>query len=604
MSELQEDSEDSWRDSLYALYRTACFRPALTVGVVLLSFFAALLEGIGLSFIMPIVELAQTGDPDPDEAGTLLRGFIIVYEGLGIPFTLGFLVAGVSIVMVLRYASSFLVGWLRAAIETYYARHLQKRAFDAALDAEVAYFDQEGSDDILNAIVTQAEYAGRVISSVIQTLEKTLLAAMYLAVALYLAPLLTLATVVFFGTLTLTFRNVLGSGYSLGDRIADANERIQAASQAGTQGIRDVKVFRMSDELRERFERAIDDFTVSSITYARNKEAITNFYNLTTAVSVFLLIYVALRFTSLSLGALGVFLFAMFQLGPVVSSLNKLVYTVEGDLPHLVRTQRFIDELESRVESIDDGDLEPGRIDEIRFEDVDFTYETNDEQVIHDISFSMTGNEFIAFVGPSGAGKSTIASLMARLYEPDDGRIVANGTPIDRFDVEAWRSKIALVRQDPHLFNDTLYRNITVGNRDASREDVDRVCEIARITEFFDELPEGYDTKLGDQGVKLSGGQRQRVAIARALLTDADILILDEATSDLDTALEQQVQEAIESMNREYTIVAIAHRLSTVKNANVIHTLEQGEIVESGTHAELLDNDGIYNQLYNAQVLS
>jgi subfamily B ATP-binding cassette protein MsbA len=169
-------------------------------------------------------------------------------------------------------------------------------------------------------------------------------------------------------------------------------------------------------------------------------------------------------------------------------------------------------------------------------------------------------------------------------------------------DIEEWRSRIAVVRQSPHIFNDTLRYNLTIGNRDVSQNELDRVTRIARVDEFFDELPEGYDTQLGDDGVRLSGGQRQRVALARALLKEADILVLDEATSDLDSNLEKEVQESIENMERDYAIVGIAHRLSTVQNADRIYTVEAGEIIETGRHEDLIKNEGQYAKLYEIQI--
>jgi len=188
-----------------------------------------------------------------------------------------------------------------------------------------------------------------------------------------------------------------------------------------------------------------------------------------------------------------------------------------------------------------------------------------------------------------------------RMYDPDSGTIRGDGVSIDEYDIEQWRDRIAIVRQSPYIFNETLERNVTVGNREATRREVERVCEISKVNEFLDELPNGYESQLGDEGVRLSGGQKQRVALARALLKDADFLVLDEATSNLDSNLEKEVQAAIESMDRTYGIIAIAHRLSTVKNADRIYTVEQGEIVESGRHEELIDQSGQYAELYTIQ---
>ncbi|ELZ01816.1 ABC transporter ATP-binding protein [Natrialba asiatica] len=601
MSTADDDNIDlTWREKGQALYRVAKFQPRFAIAVITLSVVAAILEGFGLSFIMPIIEIAQS-NASAEESGSLLGIFLSIYETVGVPFTLGYLVVGVALVMTVRFTTSFLVGWFRAAIETRYVRFLQEEAFNHALDAEVAYFDEEGSDDILNAIVTQAEYAGRVIRYTLQAIEQGLLAFMYFLLAFLLSPVLTVLTGAFLGFTTLFFRNILDTGYSLGDEVAEAKEEIQSNAQAGTQGVREVKVFGLIDELRAEFATAVDKFERNRIKLLRNESAITNFYQLTTAVTVFVLIYLALAFSSMSIGELGIFLFAMFRLGPKVSNLNKHVYRVEGELPHLVRTQEFVDELKRNHEPIDDSQPIPRSINKIEFNNVQFSYNKSDEIVLQGVSFGFDSSDFVAFVGPSGAGKSTIASLLARMYEPDSGEIRADGKPIDEFDIKDWRSRVTIVRQDPHMFNDTLRWNVTVGNRDATQAEVEEVCEIAQVAEFLDELPNGYDTVLGDQGVKLSGGQRQRVAIARALLKNADLLILDEATSDLDTSLEQSVHDGIEMMDRDYAMLVIAHRLSTVTNADRIYTMESGHIVESGEHSALLEENGTYKELYSLQ---
>ncbi len=589
----------SRREKIDALIDVAKFNPKFSVLIVVLGIAAAVLEGVGLSFILPIIELVQMDDPTAEADGAM-EVFVIAYETVNIPLTLGTAVVGVAAVMTVRYTTSFLVAWFRAALANYYIRDLQKRTFDNALDARVEYFDEEGSDDMLNAIITETRYGGKVIRYVVQFIEQFFFSLIYLTIALLIAPWLTLFAVVILGGLTVFLRKVVEPGFELGQIVADANEQRQESAQAGTQGIRDVRIFGLASELYQDFTGAVDKYTKYRVKLARNEAAIGNFYNLGVAVSVFVLIYLALTFANLGIGALGVFLFAMFQLGPKVSSLNSKYYKIENNLPHLVRTQQFVKELESRKEPNEPTRETPATVDEVEFDDVWFSYD-DEEDVLKGVNFEVEKGEFIAFVGQSGAGKSTIVSLLARLYQLDRGTIRANGIPIAELDVDEWREHIAVVRQSPFIFNDTLEYNLTVGNREKTRAELDRVCEIAKVDEFFDELPNGYETTLGDNGVRLSGGQKQRVALARALLTDADLLVLDEATSDLDSHLEREVQDAIEAMDRDYAMIAIAHRLSTVENADRIYTMDAGEITEVGSHGELLENGGQYANLYAIQ---
>lgn len=589
------------RQQLQALTRVAKYRPAFTVAIIIGGVFAAALEAVGLSFILPIIEIVQApGDPAANADG-VLGVFVGAYEFLGIPFSLGSVVLGVSFVLGVRWTATFFVRWLREALIVDYIRELQTRAFESALDARIEYFDREGSDDILNAIVTQAEYASSVIKNVVGFFEQFFLSLIYLGIALFLAPVLTLIAIVFLGSFSLLFRYVLEPGYDVGDRVAEANEGIQQAAQAGTQGIRDTKLFGLKEELRQDFHDAVDQFTTSSIVLRRNEQAIESFYNLLTAISVFVMVYLALTFAEMSLSGLGVFLFAMFRLGPKASTLNTKLYRIENNLPHLVRMQKFIDDLEQSSESEGDGELVPAKVEAVEFADVSFSYDQADEQALSGVSLKIERGEFVGIVGPSGAGKSTLVSLLARLYEPDAGEILANGRSIQGMDPVEWRERVAVVRQDPFIFNDTLRYNLTIGNRGVSRERLDEAVEMACVDEFFEELPQGYETQLGDNGVRLSGGQRQRVALARALLKDADVLALDEATSDLDSDLEKQVQESIENVDREYAMVSIAHRLSTVRNADRIYTVDGGEIVEIGRHEELAESGGQYAELYAIQ---
>lgn len=592
------DSGDlSTREKLEELKSTLQYRPMFMTGVVVLGAFVAFLEGIGLGFIYPIIETAQAEEPT-NVSGDIMEGFLSFYQYFDIPFSLGYLIIGVAIVMTIRYTMSFFVRWLGYILGKEYERDLRSLAFNRALDATVSYYDEKGNDEILNAIITETRYSGSVLTASVKLFETLFLVLMYVGVMFYVTPEMTLLAVVLLGGITGTLRFVIEPAATVGTRVAEANEKVQTLVQAGTQGIRDVKLFNLRSEIFSSFSDGVNEYAQAEIKLSRNNVAIQNFFELSAALVIFALIYLAFTFTGLTLSEIGIFLIAMFQLAPKVSVLNSRVYKLEGNLSHAVRTREFLDQVNDRQEC--SGSEPVSRISNIEFDNVHFAY-NNEEQVLRGISFDVKKDDFIAFVGQSGAGKSTIVSLLARMYDPDSGEIRADGTLINEYDLKQWRERIAVVRQKPFIFTDTLENNITIGNRDATRQDVEHVCEIAKVDQFADDLPNGYDSQLGDDGVRLSGGQRQRVALARALLKDADFLVLDEATSDLDSNLEKKVHAAIESMNREYGIIAVAHRLSTIENADRIYTVDNGEIIESGTHRELLDKQGDYAELHRIQ---
>lgn len=238
---------------------------------------------------------------------------------------------------------------------------------------------------------------------------------------------------------------------------------------------------------------------------------------------------------------------------------------------------------------------------DVQFKHVSFGYVDN-QKVLDDVSFHAAPGEMIALVGPTGVGKTTIISLLARFYDPNEGQILIDGQPLTEVTMSSIRHHVSIVLQDIFLFNGSIAENIAYGSKDATLNDIMRAAKIAKADEFIDELPEGYDTYIGERGIKLSGGQKQRLSIARAVLRDTPILILDEATASVDVETEAKIQAAIQEIAGSRTIIVIAHRLSTVKRADKILVLKEGKIVESGNHDTLLKQGGLYKQLCDIQL--
>ena len=260
----------------------------------------------------------------------------------------------------------------------------------------------------------------------------------------------------------------------------------------------------------------------------------------------------------------------------------------------------LMDEPYRVAEAEDASDLEvtEGRVE---YDEVSFGYEEDEEPILEDIDFEVEPGETLALVGPTGAGKSTVLKLLLRLYDVNDGGIRIDGTDVRGVTIRSLRQSMGYVSQDTFLFYGTVEENIAYGSFDASREEVIEAAKMAEAHDFIGNLPDDYDTEVGERGVKLSGGQRQRISIARAILKDPEILILDEATSDVDTETEMLIQRSLDEIATDRTTFAIAHRLSTIKDADTIIVLEDGEIVERGTHGELLDNDDLYAHLWGVQ---
>ncbi|THE66861.1 ABC transporter ATP-binding protein [Salinadaptatus halalkaliphilus] len=257
---------------------------------------------------------------------------------------------------------------------------------------------------------------------------------------------------------------------------------------------------------------------------------------------------------------------------------------------------------EGRIERDADADRLEIRDGRVEYDHVSFQYDDETaERIIDDVSFDVAGGETVALVGPTGAGKSTVLKLLLRLYDVDRGSIRVDGQDIREVSLSSLRQSMGYVGQESFLFYGTVEENIAYGSFDASREEIVEAAQAAEAHEFVQNLPDGYDTMVGERGVKLSGGQRQRVAIARAVLKDPDILVLDEATSDVDTETEMLIQRSIDHLTEERTTFAIAHRLSTIKDADQILVLEGGQVVERGTHEELLANAGLYSHLWGVQ---
>ncbi|MCE5300065.1 MAG: lipid A export permease/ATP-binding protein MsbA [Spirochaetia bacterium] len=395
----------------------------------------------------------------------------------------------------------------------------------------------------------------------------------------------------------------------LGKKIKSASGDIQAKMgdmnsilNESFNGIRIVKAFGMEKYEREKFNRVLQEHFDHTMRGARAYMTASPIMESIGAIGIALLVFFVgseVVHARLTAGTFFAFMGGLTALYPQIKKFNDMNNIIQQALASAERIFAILDVKPDVVES--EGAVEVKElVSKIEFDSVSFAY-LNGPQVIKDVSFTINKGEVVAVVGPSGAGKSTLADLLARFYDPVSGCIKIDGMDLRNVNIRSIRSLIGMVTQETILFNDTIKNNIAYGQDKSNMQEVIAAAKAANAAEFIEKSPDGYDAMIGDRGVRLSGGQRQRMAIARALLKNPPILILDEATSALDSESEILVQEAINNLMKNRTTFVIAHRLSTVRNADRIIVLEAGRVAEMGTHDELIQNNGVYTKLYNMQ---
>ncbi|HEY6221525.1 MAG TPA: ABC transporter ATP-binding protein, partial [Candidatus Eisenbacteria bacterium] len=383
------------------------------------------------------------------------------------------------------------------------------------------------------------------------------------------------------------------------ERMADLNSILQETLT----GIRVVKAFSMEEFEKRKFARAAQDFFRSFVRQKRLGSMAGPLTEFLGVVAATLVLWYGgheiLLQRALEPQQFFIFLFAMLQLMAPLKSLSNVNATIQEGLAAAVRIFRLLD-TQPTVANRPDARTVASIREGFEFEGVSFRYGSGGD-VLHDVSFHARAGEMVALVGPSGAGKSTLVDLVARFYDPTQGRILLDGEDLREYDVASLRRLMGVVTQEPILFNDTVWNNIAYGVPDADEESVRLAARSANAERFILQTPEGYQTKIGDRGTLLSGGERQRIAIARAIFKNPPLLLLDEATSSLDSESELLVQEALEALFAGRTVFVIAHRLSTIQRADRIFVLDGGRIVQTGTHPELVQVPGLYQKLHRLQ---
>lgn len=582
-----------WKNH-YLILREFQYFPMVATAAIVCALGAAAFEGFGFGFLLAFLQNLVSPENKPFQTG--LGWFDTWILGIHEP----------PMNRLYRVSALILLAsWIRAAFnycnqvyteltQQKLVDHLRKRIFEQFEALSLGYFTKANSGELMNTLTNEIGKLQSAFGSIAFITTKGLTILVYLMLLFHLSWQLTLLSVMLFVLLAAILSNLNRRVREVSFAVPIASGRFTAIAMELISGMRTMQAFGTQDFERERFYRASSDLLKASMKSVRLWGVIRPLAEgLATTVLISMIIVGLTVFVAngtLQTASLLTFLFILFRLVPAVHEMNgnwALLNSFTGTLHNVQQLLRTDDK-----PYLANGTRQfPGLQWAIAFESIDFGYDPA-QPVLQNITLTLNRGEMTAIVGASGAGKSTLVDLIPRFYDPTLGRILVDGVDLREFEINSVRRKLAVVSQDTFIFNTTVRNNIAYGSPNATQNEILQACRLANALDFILNLPEDFDTQLGDRGVRLSGGQRQRIAIARALLRNPEILILDEATSALDSVSERLIQNSLETLAEGRTVIAIAHRLSTIVRADKVVVLDQGRIVEQGTYQELLERRG------------
>ncbi|WP_414563512.1 MULTISPECIES: ATP-binding cassette domain-containing protein [unclassified Anabaena] len=571
---------------------------------IVLGFSGALFNGISTAMIVPIVLKIVGQEIDLTNAPPIIRAIMSPFDNFPESYRLVMMAGAIIFIIFLKNAFSYASSLASSSVSRTLTSDMRKAGINLLLDIDLNYYTKMKLGDLMNRLNGEIPRAATSINNIIKLIILVITILVFIFILLSISWQLTIISTVLLVFVTLVNQFAISRSKYFGKVLTEMSKTLTNTLIETLSGIRLVKATANEDLTYQKIKELIDERETAEFKSQVNSNIIAPISEVAGLISLILIVFIGRILFSDQVASLSAvlltYLLVLLRLLPFVSQLNTLRSSFANNSASVDMVAEFLQRHNKPF--MGNGNLSYTKLQEgVHFNNLSFAYPNHDKLVLKDVDLYLPRGTTLALVGSSGAGKSTLADLLPRFYDPVSGYIAIDGVDIREFNIKTLRKAMGIVSQDTFLFNESVKHNIAYGKPGASEEEIITASKRANAYEFISKLPHGFDTMIGDRGVMLSGGQRQRLAIARALLQDPEILILDEATSALDTVSERLVQSAIDDLSRDRTTLVIAHRLSTVQKAHQIAVFDQGNVVEIGTHEELLQKGGYYSRLYTMQ---
>jgi len=569
------------------------------VVVTILSFAGGLLEGVGINAIIPLFSfINKTGDRGADTISRVIEKFFNFFH---LDYTLKNLLLFIVALFVAKAVISFLNSYIAAKIITSYETKTRSELFKITLSADWPFLSQQKIGHLEQVLTTDVNYSSNMLSTVSSTILLLANLLVYTLVAVNISYPIALLTLVLGGIIFLIFKPLFYKNRIFSEQVEKMYKELAHYVNENMIGMKTVKAMAVEEAVTKHGVAQFDqvrhlNLRVNSVRNISN--ALLQPIGLVFIIAMFSFFY---KMTAFNFASFAVIVYAINKVFAYMQMAQVQLHGMSSMVPYVMSISRYREETGARKEK-DSGhkDFQFNR--ELKFEEVSFGYNKDAAEILSNVAFSVKKGEMVGIIGPSGAGKTTVVDLLLRLLEPNRGAITLDGEAIENIRLKDWRANIGYVSQDMFLINDTIENNIKFYNPAITHEEMVKAAQMANIYNFIENQPQKFSTVIGERGVLISGGEKQRIILARILARQPKIIVLDEATSALDNESEALIQEAIEKLKGNTTVIVIAHRLSTIMAANTLIALEGGQIKEQGKPADLLqDKNSYFFRVYNVE---